>query len=74
MCIIDIMSVFYWSIHKRFAELDPEAVERDKNAKLSKERIITLPELRVSYGYRILVYSLLLIDWLSLDLALWQHV
>ena len=42
--------VFYFNIfscHKRFEQLDPDAVRADKNAKLPSRKIMTLPELRV---------------------------
>ena len=38
---------FFNSVHKRFAKLDEEIVKQDKNAKLSKELIMDLPELKV---------------------------
>ncbi|CAH3176065.1 unnamed protein product [Porites lobata] len=34
--------------HKRFSQLDPEAVRANKNAKLPSRKIMTLPELRVN--------------------------
>ena len=34
--------------HKRFTQLDPEAVERDKNAKLPMRKILNLAELQVN--------------------------
>ena len=38
---------FAFSVHKRFSELDPEAVSRDRNALLTKDKILDLQELRV---------------------------
>ena len=41
----------FFSCHKRFAQLDPNAVKLNKNAKISQRKILTtLPELRVSMG------------------------
>ena len=37
------------SCHKRFEQLDPEAVRINKNAKLASRKIMTLPELRVCF-------------------------
>lgn len=36
-----------FSVHKRFSQLDTEAVRRDKNAKLPMRLILQLPELHV---------------------------
>ncbi len=36
-----------FSVHKRFSQLDPDAVRRDKNAKLPMRLILQLPELHV---------------------------
>ncbi len=41
------MLASHCSVHKRFAELDREAVEANKNAKLEKSAIMDLPELKV---------------------------
>eukprot|EP00105_Crassostrea_gigas_P015022 XP_011431891.1 PREDICTED: calcium and integrin-binding protein 1-like isoform X1 [Crassostrea gigas] len=35
-------------VFKRFQTLDPDSVERDKNAKLNRETILKLPELQVN--------------------------
>lgn len=37
----------FHSCHKRFAQLDPDAVKINANAKLPSRKIMTLPELRV---------------------------
>ena len=42
-----IIFLFFCSCHKRFSQLDPEAVRANKNAKLPSRKIMTLPELRV---------------------------
>ena len=42
-----ITFLFFCSCHKRFSQLDPEAVRANKNAKLPSRKIMTLPELRV---------------------------
>ena len=45
-CSFVCLSCF--SVHKRFSELDPEAVSRNRNALLPKEKILELQELRVN--------------------------
>ena len=42
-----ITFLFFCSCHKRFSQLDPEAVRANKNAKLPSRKIMALPELRV---------------------------
>ena len=34
---------------KRFSQLNAEAVNKDKNAKLRRDEILELPELKVNY-------------------------
>ena len=45
----------FFSCHKRFAQLDPDAVRANKNAKLPSRKIMTLPELRVCLGLKFFV-------------------
>ena len=47
--LLSSMHLLYTSsVHKRFSELDPEAVAADRNAKLHKDKILELQELKVS--------------------------
>ena len=47
--LLSIMYLLYtFSVHKRFSELDPDAVAADRNAKLHKDKILELQELKVS--------------------------
>lgn len=43
----DLCVCCFCSVFKRFQTLDPDSVERDKNAKLNRETILKLPELQV---------------------------
>ena len=42
---------FFFSVYKRFSMLNPDMVARDKNAKLSQDDILSLPELKVKITY-----------------------
>lgn len=40
---------FLSSVFKRFSLLNQEAVDKDKNAKLKRDEILELPELKVNF-------------------------
>ena len=42
-----VKKLFSFSVYKRFSMLNPDMVARDKNAKLSQDDILSLPELKV---------------------------
>jgi hypothetical protein len=44
---IFFIKMYNFSVHKRFSQLDLDAVRRDKNAKLPMRLILQLPELHV---------------------------
>ena len=48
-CQVSVLHAFYtfFSVYKRFSQLNEEKVARDKNAKLSRDEILKLPELQV---------------------------
>ena len=61
--------LFFCSCHKRFSQLDPEAVRANKNAKLPSRKIMTLPELRV-WTLICLKYAQIMIKWVRCSFLL----
>jgi hypothetical protein len=55
------------SVFKRFSQLNAEAVGKDKNAKLKRDDILELPELKVMMAFYGLCSKLLNNDWLGLS-------
>ena len=53
--------LFYFSVFKRFSQLDPEAVQSNKNARLAKNLLMDLPELRVFGNSNLGNFSLLFV-------------
>ena len=45
------LNISFFSAHECFKKLDKDAVERNRNARLTSDKILEFPELKVSNDY-----------------------